>query len=67
VIAIDNDTVKIACAKHNAKIYGVLHKIEFVQKDFFDCVFPVLVLDLEMRTDLGGCNLPVSTMGWSVL
>jgi tRNA/tmRNA/rRNA uracil-C5-methylase (TrmA/RlmC/RlmD family) len=35
VIAIDVDPVKIACAKHNAKIYGVLDKIEFITGDFF--------------------------------
>jgi trimethylguanosine synthase len=35
VIAIDIDPVKIECAKHNAKIYGVLDKIEFITGDFF--------------------------------
>ena len=35
VIAIDLDPVKISCAKHNAKIYGVLDKIEFITGDFF--------------------------------
>jgi hypothetical protein len=35
VIAIDIDPVKISCAKHNAAIYGVLHKIEFIQANFF--------------------------------
>jgi trimethylguanosine synthase len=35
VVAIDIDPVKISCAKHNAKIYGVLDKIEFITGDFF--------------------------------
>lgn len=34
VIAIDIDPVKLACARHNAKIYGVAHRIEFVLGDF---------------------------------
>eukprot|EP00026_Physarum_polycephalum_P012401 Phypoly_transcript_12705.p1 GENE.Phypoly_transcript_12705~~Phypoly_transcript_12705.p1 ORF type:complete len:280 (+),score=32.90 Phypoly_transcript_12705:271-1110(+) len=34
VIAIDIDPKKIAMAKHNAKIYGVDHKIEFIEGDY---------------------------------
>ncbi|KAH8419146.1 hypothetical protein KR222_006709 [Zaprionus bogoriensis] len=34
VIAIDIDAGKLAMAKHNAAIYGVAHKIEFVHADF---------------------------------
>ncbi|XP_037732353.1 trimethylguanosine synthase [Drosophila subpulchrella] len=34
VIAIDIDAEKLAMAKHNAGIYGVAHKIEFVHADF---------------------------------
>lgn len=34
VIAIDIDPVRLACAKHNAKIYGVADRIEFIQGDF---------------------------------
>lgn len=34
VVAIDIDTSKLAMAKHNASIYGVAHKIEFVHADF---------------------------------
>jgi trimethylguanosine synthase len=36
VIAIDIDPVKIACARHNAEIYGVADRIEFLLGDFFD-------------------------------
>ena len=36
VIAIDNDPVKIECAKANAAIYSVDHKINFILGDFFD-------------------------------
>lgn len=51
VIAIDIDPVKIACAKHNAKIYGVLDKIEFITGDFFDHVHKVLpVIRLSDRS-----------------
>ncbi|KAH8288912.1 hypothetical protein KR054_012042 [Drosophila jambulina] len=34
VIAVDIDADKLAMAKHNAGIYGVAHKIEFVHADF---------------------------------
>lgn len=36
VIAIDIDPVKLHCAKNNARIYGVEHKIEFILGDFFE-------------------------------
>ncbi|KAI9032253.1 RNA cap guanine-N2 methyltransferase-domain-containing protein [Hyaloraphidium curvatum] len=35
VIAIDIDPVKLRCARHNARIYGVEDKIEFHEGDFF--------------------------------
>lgn len=35
VIAIDIDPIKIEMAKHNASIYGVSNKIEFICGDFF--------------------------------
>lgn len=35
VIAIDIDPVKIELAKHNAKVYGVADRIEFIVGDFF--------------------------------
>ncbi|XP_050528300.1 trimethylguanosine synthase-like isoform X2 [Daktulosphaira vitifoliae] len=35
VIAIDIDPHKIKLAKHNAEVYGVAHKIEFIVGDFF--------------------------------
>ena len=35
VIAIDIDPVKIACARHNAEVYGVADRIEFVLGDYF--------------------------------
>lgn len=38
VIAIDIDPVKIACAKHNAEVYGVQDRIEFIVGDFFHIV-----------------------------
>jgi trimethylguanosine synthase len=34
VIAIDNSPTRLALAKHNAKIYGVDHRIEFILGDY---------------------------------
>jgi len=36
VIAVDIDPKKIELAKHNASIYGVDQKIEFIVGDFFE-------------------------------
>ncbi|XP_038223315.1 trimethylguanosine synthase isoform X2 [Zerene cesonia] len=36
VIAIDIDPLKIEMAKHNAQVYGVADKIEFIVGDFFE-------------------------------
>jgi trimethylguanosine synthase len=38
VIAVDASADAIACARHNAAIYGVSHKIDFVCADFFALV-----------------------------
>ena len=38
MISIDIDPVKIACAKQNAKIYGVEENITFIQGDFFEVI-----------------------------
>ena len=35
VIAIDNDATRLAIAKHNAAVYGVEDRIEFILGDFF--------------------------------
>lgn len=35
VFATDIDPVAIKCARHNARIYGVAEKIEFICGDFF--------------------------------
>ena len=35
VIAVDIDKDKIAMARHNARVYGVEHKIDFIVGDFF--------------------------------
>ena len=34
VIAVDIDPEKIACARHNAQVYGVADRIDFIQGDF---------------------------------
>ena len=36
VISIDIDPVKLSCARHNASIYGVEDRIEFICGDFFE-------------------------------
>ena len=38
VVAVDWSADAIACARHNAAVYGVAHKIEFVCADFFALV-----------------------------
>lgn len=38
VIAIDIDPAKIELAKHNASVYGVADRIEFIVGDFFDVI-----------------------------
>lgn len=43
VIAIDIDPVKIAMARHNASIYGVLNKIQFIVGDFFQIITRIKV------------------------
>lgn len=45
VIAVDIDPNKIQMAKHNAEIYGVAHKIEFIVGDFFK-LYPKLKADV---------------------
>ena len=52
VIAIDIDPIKISCAQHNAKIYGVLDKIEFITGDIFQQVHEVVPLG-EAVADVG--------------
>lgn len=36
VIAIDNDETRLDCARKNAELYGVDHKIDFVLADFVE-------------------------------
>ncbi|KAM3960755.1 trimethylguanosine synthase 1 [Aphomia sociella] len=36
VIAVDIDPLKIEMAKHNAQVYGVADRIEFIEGDFFE-------------------------------
>ncbi|KAI8086364.1 RNA cap guanine-N2 methyltransferase-domain-containing protein [Halteromyces radiatus] len=45
VIAIDIDPVKLKCAQHNAKIYGVEDRIEFILGSFYDLA-PFLKADV---------------------
>ncbi|KAF9793937.1 hypothetical protein SFRURICE_016913 [Spodoptera frugiperda] len=50
VVAIDIDANKIAMAKHNATIYGVHEKIEFITGDFFELA-PRLKADMAKEYD----------------
>ena len=45
VIAIDIDPVKVACAMHNAEIYGVADRIEFIVGDYFHIMPQLKVSD----------------------
>lgn len=45
VIAIDIDPTKIQLARHNAEIYGVADKIQFIIGDIFS-VYPMLKADV---------------------
>ena len=45
VIAIDIDPVKIECARHNAEIYKVADRIQFIQGDFMKLA-PTLKADV---------------------
>ena len=38
VYAVDIDPRKIELARHNASIYGCLHKIQFIVADFFEVI-----------------------------
>lgn len=44
VIAIEISAERLAMAQHNARLYGVDHKIEFICADFFD-IAPTLAAD----------------------
>mgnify|MGYP001807197163 CR=1 FL=1 len=44
VIAVEISAERLAMAQHNARLYGVEHKIEFICGDFFD-VAPTLAAD----------------------
>ena len=72
VIAIDIDSKKIAMARNNARIYGVLDKIEFIVGDFFHIGKLCCPLENIMRECLpyssypgGGCHVPIASMGRS--
>ncbi|KAJ1897769.1 Trimethylguanosine synthase [Kickxella alabastrina] len=45
VIAIDIDPVRLAMARHNAEVYGVSDRIEFILGDFYELA-PSLVADV---------------------
>lgn len=45
VIAVDIDPVKIEYCRHNAKIYGVEDKIEFIVGDFME-IAPTIKADV---------------------
>lgn len=56
VIAIDIDPVKIEMAKHNAAVYGVADRIEFIVGDFFELA-PTIEADMVfLSPPWGGPN-----------
>ncbi|KAG2220654.1 hypothetical protein INT45_008197 [Circinella minor] len=62
VIAIDIDPVKLHCARHNAKVYGVEDRIEFIQGDFFKLA-PTLKADvIFLSPPWGGPSYQQSTI-----
>jgi trimethylguanosine synthase len=59
VIAIDIDPTKISFARHNAKIYGVDDKIEFIVGDIFT-IYSMLKADVVfMSPPWGGPEYPI--------
>lgn len=36
IFAVEKDPKTLACAKHNAKVYGVANKIVWIEGDVFD-------------------------------
>lgn len=52
VIAIDNSPIRIACAKANAKIYGVEDYITFVQGDYLEWAKQQSELPISQREDI---------------
>ncbi|EFH70275.1 WW domain-containing protein, partial [Arabidopsis lyrata subsp. lyrata] len=62
VIAIDLDPKKIDLAQHNAAIYGVADKIDFVKGDFFDLAHDLKAGTVFLSPPWGGPDyLKVST------
>ena len=58
MIAIDIDPVKIACARHNAVIYGVADRIDFLVADF-------LVVAPQLRADVVFLSPPWGGPGYT--
>lgn len=58
VIAIDIDPVRLECARHNARIYGVEDRIEFICGDFMTLI-PKLKADAVFLSPPWGGKQPV--------
>lgn len=79
VIAIDIDPVKLECARHNAEVYGIADRIEFIQGDFMQLApfLKACAHDEGMRASVCACLtslfhvgrrcIPEPAMGWSRL
>ena len=52
MIAIDNSPVRIALARHNATIYGVADRIEFIQADFVSFAKALAKSSTKRRADV---------------
>ncbi|KAL2919777.1 putative diacylglycerol O-acyltransferase tgs1 [Polyrhizophydium stewartii] len=54
VIAIEIDKVRLECARHNARLYGVEHKIEFIHGDFLELAPTIEADGIFMSPPWGG-------------
>lgn len=59
MIAIDLDPKKLELAHHNASIYGVADKIDFVKGDFFDLAQNLKVFYFDSSQFLLSLNLAI--------
>lgn len=67
VIAIDIDPVRLNCARHNARIYGVEDRIEFICGDYM-ALLPRLKADVVfLSPPWGGKDFFFLTESWYML
>lgn len=67
MIAIDVDPKKLDLAKHNAAIYGVADKIDFVKGDFFDLAHNLKVFYFQLFSNCFWLDVAIKTFVLSPL